>query len=104
MITGLFLSEEEKFTAILVIVDKLTKFTFIIPTHNKLSQEGFAKFFIGKIVNIFSLPKQIIVDYDKKWATAFWKSVVSHYGGILAFSSSDYPQTDGQTSTLHSPT
>ena len=46
MISGLPPSGEQGYTAILVIVDKLTKFTIIIPTHTTLSQEGFAKLFM----------------------------------------------------------
>ena len=38
MVTGLPPSGEQGYTAILVIVDKLTKFTIIIPTHTTLLQ------------------------------------------------------------------
>src|SRR6201986_2288077 len=63
-----------------VIVDKLTKFAIIIPTHTTLSQEGFAKLFVERVVNVYGLPEVIISDRDKRWATIFWKSVVSNYG------------------------
>jgi hypothetical protein len=101
LITGLPPSGSEKFTAILVIVDKLTKYAIIIPTHNQLSQEGFAKLFVERVVNVFGLPERIVCDRDKRWATAFWRSVVAFYGGALALSSSHHPQTDGQTEVLN---
>jgi hypothetical protein len=101
LITGLPPSGDEKFTAILVIVDKLTKYAIIVPTYNQLSQEGFAKIFVERVVNIFGLPERIICDRDKRWATSFWRSVVSYYGGALALSSSHHPQTDGQTEVLN---
>jgi hypothetical protein len=101
VITGLPESGEEKFTAILVIVDKLTKFTTVIPTHNELDQKGFAKFFVERIANVFGLPEHIIADRDKRWTSAFWKSVVSRYGSVMALSSSHHPQTDGQTEVLN---
>jgi hypothetical protein len=41
LITGLPSSGSECYTAILVIVDKLTKFAVVIPTYNTLTQEGF---------------------------------------------------------------
>ena len=47
LITGLPASGELGYTAILVIVDKLTKFAIIIPTHSTLTQEGFAELFIN---------------------------------------------------------
>jgi hypothetical protein len=101
LITGLPLSGPEKYTTILVVVDKLTKYAIIIPTYNQLSQEGFAKLFVERVVNVYGLPERIICDRDTRWATAFWRSVVSFYGGALALSSSHHPQTDGQTEVLN---
>jgi hypothetical protein len=101
MITGLPPSGEQEYTAILVIVDKLTKFAIIIPTHSTLTQEGFAKIFVEKVVNVYGLPEVIISDRDKRWATIFWKSVVSNYGSVMALSSAHHPQTDGQTEILN---
>ena len=101
MITGLPASGEQGYTAILVIVDKLTKFAIIIPTHSTLTQEGFAKLFVEKVVNVYGLPEVIISDRDKRWATIFWKSVVANYGSVMALSSAHHPQTDGQTEILN---
>ena len=67
LITGLPPSGKEKFTAILVIVDKLTCFAVKIPTYTNLSQEGFAKFFVDRIVNVYGMPERIISDRDKRW-------------------------------------
>jgi hypothetical protein len=101
MITGLPPSGEQGYTAILVIVDKLTKFAIIIPTHSTLTQEGFAKFFVERVVNVYGLPEVIISDRDKRWATIFWKSVIANYGSVMALSSAHHPQTDGQTEILN---
>lgn len=101
LITGLLPSGDSNFTTILVIVDKLMKFAIIVPTHNKLDREGFAKIFIERVANIFGLPDRIISDRDKQWATDFWKSVIARYSGVLALSSSHHPQTDGQTEILN---
>jgi hypothetical protein len=62
LITGLPPSGKEKFTAILAIVDKLTRFAVMIPTHTNLTQEGFAAFFVERVVNVFSMPECIISD------------------------------------------
>ena len=69
---------EERYTAVLVIVDKLTKFGLFIPTHDTLMQEGFAKLFIERVVHIYRMPHRIIADRDKRWATGFWKTVVAY--------------------------
>ena len=101
LITGLPASGEMGYTAILVIVDKLTKFAIIIPTHSTLTQEGFAELFVDRVVNVYGLPEVIISDRDRRWATVFWKSVVANYGSVMALSSAHHPQTDGQTEILN---
>ena len=101
LITGLPASGEMGYTAILVIVDKLTKFAIIIPTHSTLTQEGFAELFVDRVVNVYRLPEVIISDRDRRWATIFWKSVVANYGSVMALSSAHHPQTDGQTEILN---
>jgi hypothetical protein len=101
LITGLPPSGDKQYTAVLVIVDKLTKFAIIIPTHNELSREGFAELFMDRVVHIFGLPDRIITDRDKRWATDFWKSIVANYGSKMTLSSSHHPQTDGQTEILN---
>jgi hypothetical protein len=101
LIIGLPPSGKEKFMAILVIVNKLTRFSIMIPTYTNLTQEGFAAFFVERIVNVFSMLECIISDCDKRWAMAFWHSVTMQYGSVLALSSAHHPQTDGQTKILN---
>jgi hypothetical protein len=67
-IAGLPPSGAEMFTAILVIVDKLTKYAIIVPTYDTLNQEGFAKLFVERVVNVYghqreSLPTEIVTGY-----------------------------------------
>jgi hypothetical protein len=95
LITGLLPSGPEKYTAILVIVEKLTKYALIIPTHNGLSQEGFTRFFMERVANVYGMPERIVADRDKRWATVFWRSVINYYGADMVLSSSHHPQTDG---------
>jgi hypothetical protein len=66
-----------------------------------MSEEQFADLFVERVANVHGLPERIIADRDKHWSTAFWKSVVSNYGSIMALSSSHHPQTDGQTEILN---
>ncbi|GLB45097.1 hypothetical protein LshimejAT787_2000020 [Lyophyllum shimeji] len=101
LITGLSPSGDLKYTAVLVIVDKLTKYALFIPTHEELSQEGFAKIFVERVANVYGLPERIIADRDRRWSTAFWRSVVESYGSVMALSSAHHPQTDGQMEVLN---
>ena len=101
LITELPSSGEEKYTAVLVIVDKLTKFSLFIPTHDTLTQEGFARLFVERVVHIYRMSHRIIADRDKQWVTGFWKTVVALHGSKMALFSSHHPQTDGQTEILN---
>jgi len=101
LITRLPPSGQEQYMAVLVIVDKLTKFTLFIPMHDSPTQEGFAKLFIEKVAHVYGMPHRIIADRDKRWATGFWKSVVALHGPKMALSSSHHPQTDGQMEILN---
>ena len=101
LITRLPPSGQEQYMAVLVIVDKLTKFTLFIPMYDSPTQEGFAKLFIEKVAHVYGMPHRIIADRDKRWATGFWKSVVALHGPKMALSSSHHPQTDGQMEILN---
>ena len=101
LITGLPPSGPERYTAVLVIVDKFTKFGLFIPTHDTLTQEGFAKLFVERIVHVYGMPHRIIANRDRRWATGFWRTVVALHGAKMALSSSHHPQMDGQTEILN---
>jgi hypothetical protein len=95
LITGL--PRSDGFDAVLVIVDKLTKFVQYVPTLSNLKQEGFAKLFVEHVALKYGIPQQMIADRDARWAKAFWASVAKHLGLSLLLSTSHHPQTDGQT-------
>jgi hypothetical protein len=62
LITGLPPLGAEEFMATFVIVDKSTKYVIIIPMYDTLDQEGFAKLFMERVVNIYGLPTRIIAN------------------------------------------
>ena len=95
LITGL--PKSGSYDAVLVIVDKLTKFVQYIPTTSNLKQEGFAKLFLDNVVYKYGIPRQMISDRDARWAKTFWASVAKHLALDLLLSTSHHPQTDGQT-------
>jgi hypothetical protein len=95
LITGL--PKSEGYDAVLVIVDKLTKYVHYVPTHSSLKQEGFAKLFVEEIAYKHGIPLKMIADRDARWAKAFWAAVAKHLGLSLLLSTSHHPQTDGQT-------
>ena len=68
------LPKSEGSDAVLVVMDKLTKYVSYIPTIETLNQEGFAKLFVKHIVHRFGLPRGMVADRDPCWAKTFWAS------------------------------
>lgn len=101
LITGLPPSGVANYTAVMVIVDKLTKYALFIPTHNELSAKDFAHTFVERVIHVYGPPERIIADCDPCWVSAFWQSVVQQYGAFMTLSLSHHPQTDGQTEVLN---
>jgi transposase InsO family protein len=94
-ITGL--PESNGKTAILVVVDKLTKFATFIPTTSDVTAEGTARLLFQRVFKLFGLPTEIVSDRDPRFTSNFWKALASHYDTRLAMSTARHPQTDGQT-------
>ena len=95
LITGL--PPSQGYDAILVVVDKLSKYALYIPTTSALSQSGFASLFLEHVVQRFGLPLEMIADRDARWAKSFWAAVAGHLKLNVLLSTSHHPQHDGQT-------
>jgi hypothetical protein len=83
--------------ALLVVVDKLTKMTHLVPCRKSLSAEQFAPLYLANVVKLHGFQEIIITDRDVRWTSAFWREVCKQFDIKLRFSSSFHPETDGQT-------
>jgi deoxyuridine 5'-triphosphate nucleotidohydrolase len=95
------LPQSQGHDAIFVIICKLTKFAFFIPTSTTLKEQDAAKLFFDKLVTFVGLPKQIISDRDTRWRNIFWKEVCEATGSKRALTTAYHPQADGQTEILN---
>jgi hypothetical protein len=95
------LPTSQGYDAIFVLVCKLTKFAFFIPTNTTLKEQDAAKLFFNKVVTSVGLPKQIISDRDTQWQNNFWKEVCKASGSKRALTTTYHPQADGQTEILN---
>ena len=71
------------FDNILVIMDKLTKYTILILTTISVMEVQTAKLFFHHIISKFSIPQQIITDRDDRWREEFWKEIFKRMGMTL---------------------
>jgi len=83
--------------AILVFVDKLTKFVHLVPCRKKCSAEDAARLFLTHIYQYHGLPKVLISDRDPRFTSAFWKAFHKRLQIQPRYSTAFHPQTDGQT-------
>ncbi|TYK01597.1 reverse transcriptase [Cucumis melo var. makuwa] len=85
------------FEAILVIIDRFSKYATFIPTTKQCSAEMTAQLFFKHVVKLWGVPTSIVSDRDGRFIGSFWTELFSFLGTSLNISSSYHPQTDGQT-------
>jgi hypothetical protein len=83
--------------AILVFVDKLTKYVHLVPTNKTCSAEELAKLFLANVFQYHGMIKQLISDRDPRFTSNFWRTFCARLKIEPRFSSAFHPQTDGQT-------
>lgn len=83
--------------AILVIVDRFTKYSLYIPTSDRLTSEGLATTLLHHIFRQFGIPDGIVSDRGSLFTSKFWAAFCWHLATTRRLSTAFHPQTDGQT-------
>ncbi|KAL2240852.1 UNVERIFIED_CONTAM: Transposon Ty3-I Gag-Pol polyprotein, partial [Sesamum indicum] len=83
--------------AIWVIVDRLTKSAHFLPIRQNDSLDKLAELYVSEIVRLHGIPTSIVSDTDPRFTSHFWGSLQTALGTKLHFSTTFYPQTDGQS-------
>uniref|UniRef100_A0A0G4HUK8 Integrase catalytic domain-containing protein n=1 Tax=Chromera velia CCMP2878 TaxID=1169474 RepID=A0A0G4HUK8_9ALVE len=83
--------------AILTVVCQLSKYMWFLPTRKEADAVETAKLFYDEVVYEHGHPKSIVSDRDSRFLFAFSKTLHFLADTKLLFSTSTYPQTDGQT-------
>ncbi|KAL2226249.1 UNVERIFIED_CONTAM: Transposon Ty3-G Gag-Pol polyprotein [Sesamum indicum] len=87
--------------SILVVVDRLTKYSHFLALKHPYTATSIAKVFFDNIYKLHGLPVSIISNRDKVLPSRFWKELFTLSGVSLDMSSSYHPQTDGQTQRIN---
>lgn len=95
MITGL--PDSQGNDAILVVVDRFSKMTHIIPCSEELSSLGLAALYRDHVWRYHGLPDSVISDRGPQFASQLMKDLHSLLGVKRKLSTAYHPQSDGQT-------
>ena len=100
-VTGLPPSEDKvtgiKYNAILVIVDRLTKYAEMIPFRNNYTAQHLGRIILDRLVRHHGMPKTIVSDRDKLFTSNYWTTLLAEMGIKRKLSTAYHPETDGQT-------
>ena len=82
---------------IMVICDLMSKMAHFIPVKKSLTAEQCARVFISACFRHHGIPKRLVSDKDIRFMNKFWYTIHFLLGTSLLFSTTNHPQTDGQT-------
>jgi hypothetical protein len=66
--------------AILVVVDKFSKFAHFIPLRHPFTAESVAKLFLDNVYRLHGMPLSIISDRDRVFISKFWQTYIVSAG------------------------
>jgi len=90
------LPKSEGYYVILVVVDRLTKFSHFLPVKHPYTTVTIAQQFLDNIVKLHGLPRTIVTDRDTIFVSNFWKELFKLYKVNLNLTTAYHPQSDGQ--------
>ncbi|GAU28841.1 hypothetical protein TSUD_21780 [Trifolium subterraneum] len=83
--------------SIWIIVDRLTKSAHFIAVKSTYKASRYAEIFLEEIVKLHGVPLSIVSDRDPTFTSHFWRAFQKAMGTRLRMSTSNHPQTDGQS-------
>lgn len=92
-ITGL--PKAKGMEAVLVVVDRLSKYAHFILLKHPYTVRTVAMVFAKEIVRLHGIPQSLLSDRDPLFVSHFWQELFRLQGTVLKMSSAYHPETDG---------
>uniref|UniRef100_A0A670K6E2 Gypsy retrotransposon integrase-like protein 1 n=1 Tax=Podarcis muralis TaxID=64176 RepID=A0A670K6E2_PODMU len=83
-------------TAIMVVVDLLTKMAHFIACSHAVTAEETAKLFVENVFRLHGAPLRVVSDRGKQFTSRFWRKLMSLLHVEVNFSTARHPETNGQ--------
>ncbi|KAL1553698.1 hypothetical protein AAHA92_14340 [Salvia divinorum] len=88
-------------SAILVVVDRLTKYAHFMSLSHPYKALSVAQTFLDNVFKLHGLPNILISDRDTVFLSKFWCDLFKLQGVELNLSTAYHPQSDGQTEVVN---
>ncbi|MCH80642.1 retrotransposon protein, partial [Trifolium medium] len=98
-ITGL--PKSKGYEAIMVIVDRLSKYVHFVPLKHPYTAKTIAEIFVREVVRLHGIPLSIVSDRDPIFMSNFWQELFKLQGTHLKMSTAYHPESDGQTEVVN---
>ena len=96
-----FPPDHKRRTGVVVFVDRLSKMVHLAPCTPNVTGKETAELFLDHVFRLHGLPDSLVSDRDPRFTSAFWRHVFALLGTKLQMSTTDHPQTDGQTERVN---
>ncbi|XP_031479939.1 uncharacterized protein LOC116250456 [Nymphaea colorata] len=87
--------------AVLVVVDRLTKYSHFVALPKNYHGPMVAGVYQDHIGKLHGMPQTIVCDRDSIFMSAFWREYMKMAGTVINFSTAHHPQTDGQSEVVN---
>src|SRR4051794_10289260 len=89
------------FTAILIVVDRMSKMSLFILCNDTITSQELAKLFVLHVFSKHGVPSHVTSDRGSEFISAFFRSLGEALDMKLHFTSGYHPQADGQTERMN---
>ena len=96
------LPASDGFTSILVVIDRLTKESVFIPTHDTATASDVADSFVTHVFSKHGIPLHVSSDRGSEFTSHFFRSLGSLLHMRLHFTSGHHPSANGQVERINS--
>ena len=100
-VTCLPKSGKASYTAVMIIVDHLTRMAHFIPCHDEITAEESAELFVHHCYRLHGVPRTLVSDRDPRFVSTFWQALWRRLNTKLNMSTARRPQTDGLTERVN---